>query len=83
VQLLSADLAISEVGDETFILDLDGSRYFAAAGVGVRLIQLLRTDHSHDELVDAIVDEYGIDRQLAHEDVTEFVAQLRKHRLVA
>jgi hypothetical protein len=83
VQLLTDDLAVSEVGGETFILDLNGSRYFAASGVGVRIIQLLHTEHSHDQLVDTIVGEYGVDRNVADQDVTEFVAQLRHHRLVA
>ncbi len=72
-------LAINEEG---FIFDPETGDSFTTNRTGLLIIKLLREGKNHEEIVERIVEEYGIDREEAEKDVTDFIEQLRIMGLV-
>jgi len=83
VRLRSADISARKLGDETIVLSLARSRYFAITGVGRRVFELLTDERSLDELIEVIVDEYDVTTAVARRDIEAFVGRLRDAQLLA
>jgi hypothetical protein len=58
-------------------LDLRSSEYLSVSGVGVDIIELLDTDRSEGELVEALLTRYDVDVQTLREDIASFLQALR------
>lgn len=82
MRLRSNDIVTREIGSEVVVLDVRASRYLSVTGVGPRLLELLATDRSADELTSAVLDEYDVERAVAAADVEAFLAELRAADLV-
>ncbi len=70
------------VDDEVVILDVSSGRYFGLNDVGACIWDRLEHDCAHDDLVDAVVDSYDVDRARASVDVADLVDQLVDRGLV-
>lgn len=64
------------VEDEIVILDIGSGRYFGLNDVGAIIWDRLEDNCSQDELVDAVVADYDVDREEASRDVGELIDQL-------
>jgi hypothetical protein len=82
MQLRGDGLTWQTVGDEVVVLDLDGSVYLRLNDSARTLWELLADDRTQEELVDALVDQYGIDHGRASADVADFLAELRRRGLI-
>lgn len=82
MRLQSTDISARTIGDETIILNLPSSRYFAITGVGTRLFKLLAEDTSVDELFRTVVEEYEVDPATARRDIEAFLDRLRDAQLL-
>jgi hypothetical protein len=58
-------------------LDLRSSEYLSVSGVGVDIIELLDTDRTEGELVEALLTRYDVDVQTLREDIASFLQALR------
>ena len=72
-----------EVDGELVILDVPSGRFFALNDVGRLIWDRLESDCSHDQLVDAVMAGYAVDRDEASRDVAELMAQLVDAGLVS
>ena len=72
----------AEVDGELVMLDPATSRYFGLADTGMRIWQLLEEPRSLDDVADALLREYEVDRQQCVAEVVEFVHQLESAGLV-
>lgn len=71
-------------GSETVLLDVNGAVYYCLRGeVAVRIWSLLAQPVSLAGLVDALVQEFAIDRSTCADQVAAFVETLRSKGLVA
>ena len=82
MRLRGEDLTWQEIDGELVILDLARSSYLTTNGTGAFLAKLLTTDHSADELAEALAAEYEITVAQAREDVDAFVAELTRLELL-
>lgn len=73
---LTGNVTWQEIDGELVVLDLTRSVYLTTNRSGAVLATLLQEERERDELVDALVAEYGVDRALAGRDVDAFLAQL-------
>ena len=81
------EFVLREVAGETLLvpigtttLSLDGMLVLNACGRF--LWERLEAAESEDALVDALLEEYEVDRQTASRDVQEFLSELRKLGIV-
>jgi hypothetical protein len=76
--------AARKVGDELVLVPLKGSvaeleEMFTLNDVGRVIYEHLTEGATEDTLVDAIVEEFDIDRHTATEDLREFMTSLATH----
>jgi hypothetical protein len=82
LRLRQDGLTWNVAGDEVVVLDLAGSVYLKLNGSARVLWERLSASCPEASLVDALVDEYGIDRERANADVAEFLAELHRRQLL-
>lgn len=82
MRLRPTDIATREIGDTVMILDLGTGRYHSVGGSGTVLLELLAGDVTEEQLVDALVGTYAVDRELAARDVRAFLADLDANGLL-
>ena len=70
------------VDGEVIAVDLDASTYLSANESAAPLWEALAEGTTRDDLVDRLVDTYGIDRDLAARDVDDFLGELSEHQLL-
>ena len=67
------DAISQEIGSETVILDLNGSTYFGLDEVATNIWQLIHEPATIDEVTDALVSIYEVDREVLKIDVEKFM----------
>lgn len=68
--------------DGAVLLDIRQGQMFNLNFVGSRILKLLETGSPQPEIVNEIIREFGVSRQLAENDVETFLETLRKHQLI-
>ncbi|HUC36559.1 MAG TPA: PqqD family protein [Acidimicrobiales bacterium] len=77
-----ADVISREVDGRVVALDLGSSRYYSVNSSGAALWELLEGEVGADEMADALVERFGIDRSQAVADVATFLEDLRSSGLI-
>jgi hypothetical protein len=73
---LTGGLEWREIDGEIVALDLDRSLYLAANATAARLWRELDAGTTEPRLVECLVADFGIDRDVAARDVTAFLGEL-------
>src|ERR1035437_1167311 len=68
--------------DGAIVLDVRQGQMFNLNFVGSRILELLKSGSTESEIVDEIGREFGVSRDLAGNDVREFLQALKKCHLV-
>jgi len=76
------DVLISNLQEESVILNLDSERYFGLDDVGTRILSLLTTSTSIEAAYELLLEEYDVDRQALRQDLLTLVEDLAKQGIV-
>ena len=76
------DVLISNLLDESVILNLDSERYFGLDAVGTRILSVLTTSESIEAAYNTLVQEYDVDGQVLRQDLLALVETLVDQGLV-
>jgi hypothetical protein len=68
--------------DGAIVLDVQQGQMFNLNFVGSRILELLKTGYTESGIVNEIHREFGVSRDLAENDLREFLQNLKKCRLV-
>jgi Coenzyme PQQ synthesis protein D (PqqD) len=68
--------------DGAIVLDVQQGQMFNLNFVGSRILELLKSGYAESGIVDEIGREFCVSRELAENDVREFLQALKKCRLV-
>ena len=68
--------------DGAIVLDVRQGQMFNLNFVGSRILELLKSGYTESGIVDEIGREFGVRRELAENDVREFLQNLKKCQLV-
>lgn len=68
--------------DGAIVLDVRQGQMFNVNFVGSRILELLKSGSTESAIVDEISREFGVRRELAENDVREFLQNLKKCQLV-
>ncbi len=82
VYKLKKDLVVQQVNEEVFIFDGETSILHTLNETAADLFKKLKKGAAVSELVDYLIEEYGITRDKALKDSGEFVEKLKKKKLV-
>jgi hypothetical protein len=82
VKLRSEGVTWREIDGEMVILDLSSSTYLKTNAAGSTLMRLLAEDRSVDDLVDGLVETFGISAEQATGDVEAFIRMLQDRDLL-
>lgn len=70
------DVLISNLQEESVILNLDSERYYGLDSVGTRILSVLTTSDSIEAAYETLVQEYEVDREVLKKDLLELVENL-------
>lgn len=73
---IGLDAITQDVGGELIILDLATERYLSVDPVGARIWALLQTERPLSEVLEQLVERYGVSRERIEADLEAFVASL-------
>lgn len=76
------DVLISNLQQESVILNLDSERYYGLDDVGTRFLTVLNTSESIEAAYDKLIGEYNIDAGVLRRDLLELVENLLKQGIL-
>ena len=76
------DVLISNLQDESVILNLDSERYYGLDDVGTRFLSILTTSESIEAAYDRLREEYDVDTQVLRADLLALVEKLIEQGLI-
>jgi hypothetical protein len=79
---ISEDVLFQEVSGETVLLDLASEQYFGLDSVGTRIWTLLNEGAAADAVVDTLLGEYEVEREMLAADVGELLDRLAEAGLI-
>ncbi|TXH34103.1 MAG: lasso peptide biosynthesis PqqD family chaperone [Burkholderiaceae bacterium] len=72
----NADILAASLDGELVMMSIQAGNYYSIGGVGTRVWELLEQPKSLEELVDAVVADYAVERDRCATDVAAFVDEL-------
>ncbi|RUR31325.1 PqqD family peptide modification chaperone [Vreelandella nanhaiensis] len=76
------DMVAANLDGDLVMMNEKLGRYYGISGVGARAWELLETPASVDDLVSTICQEYDIDNNTCHQDISRFAQDLIKVNLI-
>ena len=76
------DVLISNLQEESVILNLDSERYYGLDDVGTRFLSVLNTSDSIEAAYEVLRDEYEVDAHKLRQDLIELVEDLTKQGIL-
>lgn len=80
--LVPDGILISQVGDESVILNLNSERYFGLDAVGARMWALLSTSDSIQSAYELLLHEYDVEPEVLRRDLDQLIEKLVEHGLL-
>jgi hypothetical protein len=77
------DVLISNLQEESVILNLNSERYFGLDDVGTRMFSVLTNSDSIEAAYQSLASEYDVDRQVLRQDLIALIENLLQQGLVA
>jgi hypothetical protein len=77
------DVLISNLQEESVILNLDSERYYGLDDVGTRFLSVLNTSDSIEAAYEVLRDEYDVDAHNLRQDLIELVEDLVKQGILS
>jgi hypothetical protein len=82
VVTLAPDVVLRVINGEALLLKLNAEDVFALNDTGTRIVQLMTEGRNLEAVLDALEEEYGVERLELQRAVTDLVEALRTRGLV-
>ena len=76
------EVLISNLQEESVILNLNSERYFGLDNVGTRMLSVLSESRSIEAAYEQLLAEYDVDAQVLRQDLTSLIENLLEQGLV-
>ncbi|CAN5665004.1 hypothetical protein BH18ACI4_BH18ACI4_06770 [soil metagenome] len=80
---IPADVLISNLQNESVILNLNTGRYFGLDEIGTRFFSLLKTSSTIQDAYEALLEEYEVEPDVLRHDLSELLQELSDQGLVS
>jgi hypothetical protein len=78
----SDDILTAPLDDMLLMMSIEQGKYFGLNGAAPRIWELLEKPTTEDRLVEALLDEYEVTREVCATEVAAFLARLRERHLL-
>jgi hypothetical protein len=75
-------ILVSNVGEESVLLNLDSERYFGLDTTGTRMWEVLNNSPTVQAAYETLLAEFDVDGEQLRRDLCELVEKLKEHGLV-
>ena len=72
----------ARIDDETVMMSVEHGQYYGLGGVAPRVWELLENPRQFDDLVDLILQEFEVGREVCEKDMFEFLEHMEKLGLI-
>ncbi len=72
----------SKIDDETVMMDTDSGFYFGLNAVASVIWELLKEEHTLEQLVDKLMMEYTVSREQCLRETTQLLQQMLEHKVI-
>jgi hypothetical protein len=79
---ISKDVLAQELDGETVLLDLASESFFGLDAVSTRIWQLLQEGAGEVAIVDTLLAEYEVEREVLEQDIAELLRRLAEAGLI-
>ena len=79
---ISNEVLAQEVDGETVLLDLASESFFGLDEVSTRIWQLLQAGQGRAEVIDTLLDEYDVERDVLEKDISGLLSRLSEAGLI-
>ena len=79
---VAEDVLISNLQEESVILNVESERYFGLDQVGTRFLTVLDTSESIEAAYEVLRDEYDVDPQNLRQDLLDLIENLLKQGIL-
>jgi len=79
---ISKDVLAQELDGETVLLDLASESFFGLDAVSTRVWQLLGDGAGRAEIIDRLLEEYEVDREVLERDIEDLLERLAEAGLI-
>ena len=79
---ISKDVLAQELDGETVLLDLASESFFGLDEVSTRVWQLLRDGAGRAEIIDRLLEEYEVERDVLERDIEDLLVSLAEAGLI-
>ncbi len=76
------DFISSEIDNQTVMMSVETSKYYGFDEIGSVIWAKIENEISFGDLVNKLLEEYNIDREVCEKDTTEFLEKLVKMKLI-
>lgn len=76
------NLVGATIDDELVMMSVEHGQYYGLGGVGPRVWELIEEPRTFEDLVNQILEEFEVEREVCEKDMVEFLAQMEKLGLV-
>lgn len=80
---VAEDLTAADLDGEAIILNIKTGHYFGLNELGARVFELIQRPVSMNVVMDALLEEYDVEREQLEHDVLIFLEDLRRHQLIS
>lgn len=77
------DIDTTDLNGDLVMMDLEEGRYFSLNSVGSRIWQLIEEPIKVNKVIDALLEEYEINRSQCEENVLEFLGKLNDSKIIS
>lgn len=75
-------MPVADVDGELGFMNVEKGKYYMIDGVGIRIWNLITNPNSINRIVDDLLKEYDVKRDVCNRDVLEFVNDLNSQGLI-
>jgi len=76
------DLIGASIDDELVMMSVEKGQYYGLSGIGPRVWELMDEPLTLDQLIERIVEEFEVERDVCRADMIQFLEQIEKLGLV-
>ena len=70
------------IDDELVMMSVEHGQYYGLGGVGPRVWELIEQPRTLEQLVEQVLEEFEVEREVCEKDMVEFLEQMEKLGLV-